>query len=107
MQKRSYEEECQMAEEIGRVYKASKMQAHLKELYGSVYANSRKYDGAKEYIDYVDEALRMCGTDTRHIITHEYLFPSDSKWYLGYFSKSTFYRLKRVAITEFLRCLDL
>ena len=107
MKKMCYEDQCKIMEMIGREYKASCVKANMKKLHGSIYDNQRRYDNALEYIDYVDAALRMCDLNTRHIIMHEYLLPSDEKWYLVYYSKSTFYRLKRIALEEFLRCLDL
>lgn len=50
----------------------------------------------------VDNALSFMEKDHRDFITNDYLANDDRLWWIGFFSRSTYYRIKRKAMTEFL-----
>lgn len=52
----------------------------------------------EDALDELDEQLRM-------VIINEYVLKKDKKWYLEYYGRSSYYRLKSKAIDEFLRCI--
>lgn len=106
-EKRTYECECKLVQKIGEEYKTSRVKVNSS-CYGStIHDNRRNYIYPREYMYNVDEALLNCSLDTRHIIMHDYLMVSDKQWYLAFYSRTTYYRLKRIAVTEFLRCLGI
>ncbi len=38
---------------------------------------------------------------------HDFLNQSPRNWYCNYYAKSSYYRLKKEAVEEFVRCLDI
>lgn len=55
----------------------------------------------------IDTVISFLDEDSRLIITNEFMYKSKSTWYLNYYSKSTFYRLKNEAMIHFLDCLHI
>ena len=54
----------------------------------------------------MERTLADCSRETRLITTRDFLEVSSRDWYRVYFSRSQYYRLRRKAVDEFLRCLD-
>ncbi|MBW9212284.1 MULTISPECIES: MG284/MPN403 family protein [Terrabacteria group] len=61
----------------------------------------------EQFLNLIEKALMTCSTETNWIIRYDYLEKKKNNWYMEYFAKSSYYRLKKVAIVEFLNCLEL
>lgn len=53
----------------------------------------------------VTAVLLSLNDDEQFVLIGEFVKNLPSDWYLEYFSKSTYYRIRKRAITNFLRCL--
>ena len=60
---------------------------------------------AIEFIHDVDEILKSLPPDYEIILRNDYFRHRERKWYLKYYSRSTYYRLKVDALNEFVRCV--
>lgn len=96
-----------VVESIGIEYRRSKKHIDFYKMANCVKENNRAYQDDLLFIMEVDRSLQNCSKDTQTIIRCGYLDIGDTKWYLEYYTKSAYYRLRKVAIEEFLNCLDL
>lgn len=62
--------------------------------------------GSHQLCDCIEWALQACSKENRLFLQQEYLAGNDKGWWHGYYSRSTYYRVKRRAMCEFLHCLD-
>lgn len=103
----TYDEEKNIVKYIGSEYQDSKKRMDILSYGDCVCENSEDYQNNLAYVRTINRVLSDCSQDTRSIIMHEFLTNSEANWYLDYYSRGTFYRLKKRAIKEFLRCLKL
>lgn len=96
-----------LAEYIGNAYMRSRKRMDVMLNTGGVEENPRQYHTDADLVYLVDRALQDCSKDTRKIIRNEYLQKADAYWYEEFYSRSTYYRLKRYAVNEFLKSLDI
>lgn len=92
---------------ISRIYRRSRLHTDEGRLTGDISRNAQAYANSVSFVAYIDRILMECSVASRHVITHEYLMPSEPKWYLNYFSRSTYYTAKKNAVREFIQCLHL
>lgn len=52
-----------------------------------------------------DFGMQTMNEDEQNVFRHEFILFSDKYWWEEYYSKSTFYRVKKSAMVKFLRCL--
>lgn len=103
---KSYEEEERMMEYLGRVYRRSRRRMDISRSIGEEAERSRAYISDRDYVYLIDRTMMDCSPDTRHVIMNDFLKKTNSKWYLGFFSRSYYYRIRRIAVREFLHCLQ-
>jgi hypothetical protein len=60
---------------------------------------------ALAYVLTIDEVLRSLDEDAYRIIAHDFLQPNPKNWWMEYYAKTTYYRLKARSMDAFLRCL--
>lgn len=53
----------------------------------------------------VEKVLESLSKEEREILEQEFIWGKDKLWYLNYYSKSTYYRLRKKAINRFINCL--
>ena len=76
----------------------------ITELYrkeGTMEQNTVKFNQQASFIDLIDRTVNSCTPAARFIIIHEYIRKDGSDWYIPYYARSTFYRLKKTAVHEF------
>ena len=56
---------------------------------------------------YVERCLLECARETQLIIRNEFMNESRRDWYIPYFSRTTYYRLRPKAVQEFLEALNI
>ena len=95
-----------LTRKIGETYRYCKKQIDYFEYAGCVRENQKVYDDNRALIKLVDLSLENCTQTTRQIIRRQYLEISDTEWYRDYYSSSTYYRLRRKAVEEFLNSLN-
>lgn len=92
---------------IGEVYQRSRRRMDVYEFQNCVHENQQVYDCDQGMVHLIDRTLADCSPETRCIIRREYLEAHRKSWYTEYFSKTAYYRLKKIAVVEFIDCLDI
>ncbi len=88
-----------------KCYRKSSYRAKQYEQFDMIAENQATYRYDKTTCLLVEVALQEMDTDEKRIITHDFMYPENNQWYLEYYTRSTYYRLKNRAIDKFLRCL--
>lgn len=84
---------------IGKCYREAGYRIELTEVKGE---DTRKSIEDRELRLCIDQVLRECSSHTRWFIRNEYLQPKEPKWYMDYCSRTTYYRLKKKCVKEFM-----
>ena len=61
---------------------------------------------AQQFRISVEEILNQMDRESVRILTHDFILNKDPDWYLDYYAKSTYIRLKSVAIRKFINLLN-
>ena len=56
----------------------------------------------ENYINYIDNILNSMECEDKRILQNEFFSKSNPTWWYGIYSKSTFYRVKKRAVRQFL-----
>ena len=70
-----------------------------------ILINRMKDQNRDIFLDAIDNGLNSLPAQLREIIYNEFVLNMPSDWWLDYYSKSSYYRLKNKAIDIFLDCL--
>lgn len=93
---------------IGSVYCRCCRRMEAAEFGGNAEQGHLTYSDDLELIHLIDSTLLACEKNTRCIIRHDFLSTNNEKdWYQDFYSRSSYYRLRRAAIDEFIRCLNI
>lgn len=93
---------------IGSVYCRCCRRLESIEIGGNADRSHEAYHDDLELIHLIDSTLQACEKNTRCIIRHDFLSANNEKdWYQEFYSRSSYYRLRRMAIDEFIRCLNI
>ncbi|NLC96416.1 MAG: hypothetical protein GX675_02470 [Erysipelotrichaceae bacterium] len=103
----SYQELEKIVRHIGNTYRKSVLRRQISANLLQVNEESSSYKSDNDFIITIECYLNECSRDTKCIIENEFLKKKEPLWYLDYFTKSTYYRLKKKAIIEFINCMDL
>lgn len=60
----------------------------------------------EEYISDVEKAMLLLDPIDRKILKNEFFYSTNKVWWIGEYSRTTFYRLRRKAIDSFLRIFN-
>ncbi len=105
---KGYEQNKIIARYVGKEYQRSKQRMAIMEYAENGKRNSKQYKDDAAYVYAIDRVLNDCQRSTRNIIMHEYLTSEDdTNWYLDYYSRTTYYRMKKKAVEEFVHCLNI
>lgn len=88
-------------------YRRAQRSLEIRDIKGEIQENEVFYNDDKVLVHLVESSLKKCSEDSQRIIENEYFTEAAHDWYLSFYSKSTFYRLKHRAIEEFVNCLNL
>ena len=105
LQRLPYDEKVKLLESLGRIYRREK----TRELIGDSHeVHERTATYVQKGIGHmIEHVMENCTADTICIIKHDFLDQSPRNWYCNYYAKSSYYRLKKEAVEEFVRCLDI
>lgn len=103
---KTYEEEEKVMQYLGRTYRRCRRRMDISKYLGETAESNDAYNHDRDYVYLIDRTVMDCSSDTRHVIINDFLKNSTPKWYVGYFSKSRYYRVRRDAVHEFLHCLQ-
>lgn len=92
---------------IGSIYKRSRKRMDIYEFQNCVKENQEAYSCDQGLVHLIDRTLQDCSAETKCIIRKEYLETNPTDWYTEYFAKSSYYRLKKLALEEFMHCLNI
>jgi len=59
----------------------------------------------KEYLFLIHETLRRLTHEEQRLLRNDFLLPLSKNWWMEFYSKSTYYRLRHCAVDRFLHCL--
>lgn len=97
--KKSFKELNEMTEEVAfRFFAAKKMTIMSKQ--GEMLAESDL--PCLLYMQKVETAYRALDEKERNLINNEFFFQNYHDWWIGLYSKTSFYRFKRKAMLKFL-----
>lgn len=88
-----------------RCYRRSRQRQKI-DVYPTVQETRSVYECDQLTVNLFESALEAIPDSLREIIVREFLDENTEGWYYNYYSKSTFYRLRQKAISEFLDCLN-
>lgn len=104
-EKLTFEQKEQIVRYLMKCYRKSSNRAQRYEILECVRENYEIYRNDRTTCMLVDEAVQELSKDEQLIIRNDYMHPIEEKWYLEYWSRSTYQRLKGIAVDKFLRCL--
>lgn len=104
--KLKFEEKRLILQKISECYLKSSRRIEIYE-YQGIREESEQYQADCAVRQMIQIALNACSENTQIIIENEYLKSKQHEWYLNYYSRSNFYRLKKQAIHEFIDCLNI
>jgi hypothetical protein len=70
-----------------------------------VQSNYEVTSSDRQYVDLIEASLSCLEEEYRRIVTNDFLNPQPRHWWMEYYAKSTYYRLRQRALEHFLRCL--
>ena len=95
-----------VAEEVAQAYHAAKRQVNKTRATDNfALEKNQVYQDNLEFLFAVDSAMMTLDSNEQMIIRNSYLRPQEKDWYLKFFARSTFYRLKKKALIKFLKAL--
>jgi hypothetical protein len=103
---KDYQTQKKLLQFMGDTYIASKKRIDLYEFSGA-RGNDPSYLNDIAYVHSIDRTLQDCSNDTKNIIRHDFLEKSETGWYRVFYNPSSYYRLKRRAVEEFMHCLNI
>ncbi len=59
----------------------------------------------KTYLFLIHETLKYLSYEEQRLLNNDFLMPITKNWWMDYYAKSTYYRLRYVAVSRFLDCL--
>ena len=59
----------------------------------------------KDYLFLIQEALKRLSQEEQQCLRNDFLSPLSKNWWMEFYSRSTYYRLRYLAIARFLDCL--
>ena len=59
----------------------------------------------KDYLFLIQESLRRLTHEEQRLLYNDFLSPLSKNWWMEFYSKSTYYRLRHLAVDRFLNCL--
>lgn len=104
-EKLTLQQKEQIIQYLMKCYRKSSNRIRRFEVLDSVKENYEVYRYDKTTCMLVDDAIKELKEDEKRIITNDFLYPLDKKWYLEFYSRSSYLRLRNQAIDKFLRCL--
>jgi len=57
------------------------------------------------YLFLIQETLKRLSEEEQRVLRNDFLSPLSKNWWMEYYSKSTYYRLRYLAVDRFLHCL--
>ena len=85
------------------------VQYHFK--YYRSYLRRKEFNQVKEknydcaYAYSIQCSIEQLSSEERRILVTEFIECEDKNWWMDYFSKTSYYRIKRNALTRFIHCL--
>ncbi len=104
-EKLSIQQKEQILEYLMKCYRKSANRMKRFEECDVVSENKAEYCYDKTTVMLVEAAMEEIGIEERRIIEHDYMHPKENQWYLEFYTRSTYYRIRSRAIDKFLRCL--
>jgi hypothetical protein len=86
----------------GELYRGVVLQQRLGSCVRSDFAVS---PADHQYVTLIDTSLSCLEDDYKRIVRNDFLDPKPKNWWMEYYAKSTYYRLRQRALEHFLRCL--
>lgn len=77
---------------------------YLGDLYCRCYLKKDNYHN-KSYVQCVDECLSLLEESQAMLLRKTYFEKTDKKWWVGFYSRTTYYRERSRAARAFLRCV--
>ena len=96
---KSFKELEEMTEEVAYRFFVAKKVMHAIESHEIVEENNVPYE---TYLNRVEHAYQSLDDKGRNLINNEFFFQNYQNWWVGLYSKTNFYRLKKRTMLQFL-----
>ena len=90
---------------LAGIYKKLKQQCYDADHLMISESYNKELAEAYEFVETIDAVLDAMDADEALILRCDYFENRTPKWYMNYFTRSTYYRIKTRAIDEFVRCV--
>lgn len=90
---------------LAMIYKKLKQQCYDVDNLMMSESYNKELAEAFEFVETIDAVLASLNEDEALILRSDYFENRIPKWYMNYFTRSTYYRIKTRAIDEFVRCV--
>lgn len=90
---------------LAKIYKKLKQQCYDVNNLMMSEAYNEELAEAFEFVETIDAVLASMNEEEALILRFDYFENRIPKWYMNYFTRSTYYRIKTRAIDEFVRCV--
>lgn len=102
----SYKELQNITKYVTEHYKLCVRRMKSLEFQGAQNKCTKEYIDAANYVHEVDLILKDCSKTTQTFIREEFICSDGDEWRVRNYSNTTFYRLRKKAIEEFVGCLN-
>ncbi|SJZ83947.1 MG284/MPN403 family protein [Anaerorhabdus furcosa] len=91
---------------LAKAYMRSKRRIQMYKFL-SVEENKSYYSSELSTVYLVNSTILLCSPTSQFILKNEFFSYPNPNWYIEYYSRSSYYRLKKQAIDEFIDCLNI
>lgn len=85
---------------LGKLYQRCKRDMQVEDQQSDQYYNDAKF------VMKIDLVVKDLPKEYQLVIQKDYLQVSEGPWYLNYFSRSSYYRIRNKAVKEFISYID-
>lgn len=96
-----YDARKQLVKNFAEMYCTACLIVDLYKNAGTVEENQVFIKQKSNFIYLFERILSCCSADTRFIITNTFVRREKEDWYIPFYSRSSYYRIKKEAIEEF------
>lgn len=90
---------------VADTYRGCMKRINYMEYMACIHENQKEYDDDRTLVKIVDFCMENCSKETQLIIRNEFLQEPEKGWFLNYFTRSSYYRIRKKAVQEFAKNL--
>ena len=92
---------------IGKIYRRARSRIDVSAMGNCVMEESRDYRDDVSFVSLIERTLLESPPEKRNLLVRTYFMAEEKNWYIGLYTRSTYYRLLKEASEEFIEALDI